>query len=186
MSEPSFPSVDVLAQALADVEHPLPTGAVVEAAVLVLLHDNAVLLARRSVHADDPWSGHIGLPGGRHESSDESLLATALRETSEETGIDAGAHVLGTLGVFEGRQRIAGVRIALFVAALPVRPTLTLSAELASAHWIPLAELVTTQIAMPEMHAPVPAYVPAAEGRSLVVWGITYGILERLRGVRVA
>ena len=25
-----------------------------------------------------------------------------------------------------------------------------------------------------------------AEGRSLVVWGITYGILERLRGVRVA
>lgn len=34
-------------------------------------------------------SGQIALPGGKHETSDPSLQATALREAEEETGIKA-------------------------------------------------------------------------------------------------
>ena len=56
-----------------------------EAAVSVCLapdpHGAAtVLLIKRAEHPLDPWSGHIGLPGGRRETDDLDVLATARRE----------------------------------------------------------------------------------------------------------
>lgn len=45
-----------------------------------------------------PHSGQISFPGGAHESVDENLQETALRESQEEMGIHpANVHVLGTL-----------------------------------------------------------------------------------------
>jgi 8-oxo-dGTP pyrophosphatase MutT (NUDIX family) len=163
-------------------------GAPLEAAVLVCLHGGAVLLARRAVHPDDPWSGHVGLPGGRWQADDETLLATALREAHEELGVDPLAYgrLLGALGTHIGRgRRVSGVRIAVFVAALDERPALALSPELDSAHWVPLAELVPVAERVPELpDADVPAYAIALPGGDrMVVWGITYAILERLRAL---
>ena len=188
MRHAPFPPLPVLAEALGGVPSPELEGAAVEAAVLVCLHDDAVLLARRAEHPDDPWSGHVGLPGGRWEADDESLLATALREAREELGVDPLAHgsLLGALGTHVGRgRRISGVRIAVFVAALDERPVLELSAELEAAHWVPLAELVPATARVPELPGvDVEAYaIDVPEGGRLVVWGITYAILERLRAV---
>ncbi len=43
-------------------------------------------------------SGQISLPGGRFELPDENLMQTALRETSEEIGMDpAGVTIIGKL-----------------------------------------------------------------------------------------
>ena len=181
---PPFPPLPVLAEVLGDAAVARGRGAAIEAAVLVCLHDDAVLLARRALHPLDPWSGHVGLPGGRWEAGDESLLATALREAEEELGIDPLAHgrLLGALGTHVGRgRRVSGVRIAVFVAALDERPPLALSAELdvASLGAAERARAVTARVAeLPDTD--VPAYAVDLPGDDrLVVWGITYAILER-------
>jgi 8-oxo-dGTP pyrophosphatase MutT (NUDIX family) len=183
-----FPSLPALAEALGGVPPPELEGARIEAAVLVCLHDDAVLLARRAVRPGDPWSGHAALPGGRWEPGDESLLATALRETHEEVGFDPLAHgrLLGALGTHIGRgRRVEGVRIAVFVAALDERPAIALSDELDLAEWVPLSALVPVAVRVAELaDSDVPAYaVDTADGDRLVVWGITYMILERLRAL---
>ncbi len=188
---PPFPPLPVLAEALAATPHPELEGAPIEAAVLVCLHADAVLLARRAVHPHDPWSGHVGLPGGRWEAGDSSLLATALREAHEELGVDPLAHgrLLGALGTHLGRgRRVSGVRIAVFVAALDERPALALSAELDMAAWVPLEALVPVATRVAEVQdSDVAAYaVDLPDGDSMVVWGITYAILERLRALPAA
>jgi 8-oxo-dGTP pyrophosphatase MutT (NUDIX family) len=182
-----FPPLSVLADALGGVASPELEGAALEAAVLVCLHDDAVLIARRALHPEDPWSGHAALPGGRWEPGDASLLETALREAREELGIDPLAHgrLLGALGTHIGRgRRISGVRIAVFVAALDERPELELSAELEAVYWVPLAWLVPVTARVAELPgSDVPAYALELPDGELVVWGITYAILERLRAL---
>jgi hypothetical protein len=79
---------------------------------------------------------------------------------------------------------VLSIRIAAFVAALDRDIALTLSGEVERAYWVPLAELVPTTAVVTELRGPVPAYRPAVAGGELVVWGITFGILELLRAVR--
>jgi len=45
------------------------------------------LLIQRADREGDPWSGQIGLPGGRAKQSDPSIRATLLREVQEEVVI---------------------------------------------------------------------------------------------------
>ena len=185
MPNDAFPSARELASRLAGLPQPTPAGARVEAAVLVCLCDRSILIVRRAHHPLDPWSGHAALPGGRHESHDASLLETALRETREEVGFDPLEHgrLLGALGAYAGRSRIAGVRVSVFVCELDREPAIELSRELDEAHWVPVADLVTSEVEVPELGEPVEAYVLEFGGRPLVVWGITYRILEWLRSV---
>lgn len=179
-----FPTVAALRRLLAD--RPLPPLDGVEAAVMACLHEGAagveVLLCRRAVHPGDPWSGHISLPGGRIEPDDSSPLAAAARETLEEVGFDplVRGSLLGPLPSLFGRLNT--VRVAPFAAVIeaPIEPSP--SAELAAAWWQPLAALRPTEAAVPELRAPVPAYLAAApDGVPAVVWGMTHRVLESLR-----
>jgi 8-oxo-dGTP pyrophosphatase MutT (NUDIX family) len=73
-----------------ELRPPTQTAAV-EAAVLlpIILRDEpTILFTQRTVHLAR-HSGQVSFPGGRSEASDLSPLETALRETREETGIDA-------------------------------------------------------------------------------------------------
>src|ERR1700678_3503264 len=71
------------------------------AAVLILLVERpagpAILFTQRTAHLHD-HAGQISFPGGRAEAGDTSAVATALRETWEEIGIEANkVETLGQL-----------------------------------------------------------------------------------------
>ena len=74
-----------------------------EAGVLVLLYEEEEslkfpLIVRTSHNPNDRHGGQVSLPGGKRESTDSSLIDTALREAEEEIGVDKSAvHVLGQL-----------------------------------------------------------------------------------------
>src|SRR3989449_5953433 len=100
------------------------------AAVAPILVEDPHGLEGRSIRgaerADDPWSGQVALPGGRHEPGDRDLLATAIRETQEETGVDlAAAERLGALDdLYPRTPTLPPVVVRPFVFALERRVVL--------------------------------------------------------------
>jgi 8-oxo-dGTP pyrophosphatase MutT (NUDIX family) len=142
------------------------------------------LLIRRARHQADPWSGHMALPGGRHDRTDSSLLATAIRETREEVGIDLerSGQLLGCLSVVAPRNSaLPPLTILPFVFRLtrPVTPQ-PASHEIAEALWAPLEVISHPQARsihhhpVGEVHVAFPAF--QVEGRT--VWGLTHRILK--------
>jgi 8-oxo-dGTP pyrophosphatase MutT (NUDIX family) len=167
------------------------------AAVAIVLREPAggdeaeVLFIRRSERVDDPWSGHIAFPGGRRDEADADLLATALRETREEIGLDlaATADLLVALPPMAARARGKKLTfsIAPFVFALRTRDVaLTLDErEVAEVIWKPLGALArgegrsTHTIDLGTERYELPAFLLG----SYVLWGLTFGMLESLLAV---
>jgi 8-oxo-dGTP pyrophosphatase MutT (NUDIX family) len=163
------------------------------AAVAAVLRQHApargaeLLFIRRAEHPEDPWSGHMAFPGGRHDETDATLLATALRETREEVGLDLGAH--GTLltrlpdvpAIARGRRM--GLVIAPFVFALEAPDcVLALNDEVAEALWIPLEALVSGEGAgtLAYVHEGQSLQLPCVRYQGRVVWGLTFQMLQYL------
>lgn len=86
-------------------ERPPPgAGARVAAALVCLFPDDAghvrVVLTERVDHGGD-HSGEVSLPGGKAEPGESDPIAIALREASEEVGLDPLACRLEILGFLE-------------------------------------------------------------------------------------
>lgn len=191
MSPLSPPS---LLRALADLPRdPVfpPPGDRIQAAVALILRQPEpvdVLLIKRSRSLRDPWSGHMALPGGRLEGGDGHLLATAIRETREETGVilDETTSYLGHLPPLSpASARLPPLTISphVFLTQEPLE-AMVASHEVAAVHWVPLSELRNpesaghVQIDLPGESRSFPCFRVAGE----VVWGLTYRILEEFLG----
>lgn len=168
--------------------HPATTSDIplVWAAVAVLISPDpdSFLLIRRAVRQGDPWSGHMALPGGRREPGDENLLATVIRETREEVGVElVSDHLLGSLDdVIPRTPVLPPIAVRPFVFLAAARPALTLSDEVAAISWVPLDDLLYPGAACT---ASVPVggeirEVPAYRVGEAVIWGMTERILTGL------
>ena len=116
------------------------------AAVLVLLlpkdGECSILLTKRAeevVH----HKGEISFPGGSKEAEDRDFLATALRETSEEMGINGDdVKILGELDDVVTRTQF-GVRV--FVGTIPYPyPYKPSAREIAEVLEVPIRDLADT------------------------------------------
>ena len=50
--------------------------------------DPEVVFIKRAARVGDRWTSHVALPGGKRDPEDEDDKAAAIRETSEEIGLD--------------------------------------------------------------------------------------------------
>lgn len=107
----------------------LPEGRVLRpAAVLVGVQDGPrgarIVLTKRASHLRH-HPGQIAFPGGRQDAGDTDLIATALREASEEIALPPSAvQVLGTLPLHE---TVTGFLVTPVLALL--EPDLTFTPE---------------------------------------------------------
>ena len=161
-----------------------------QAAVSVVLREPGsgleVLFIRRAEREGDLWSGHVAFPGGRVEPG-EGIEEAAVRETVEEVGLDlhASAERLGALDEIPaiGRGRAVGLSIQPWVFALrSVHGPLRFSAEVASARWVRLADLLdpVRQAPYPYVHEGQKLILPSLCVDGLVIWGLTYRMVEML------
>ena len=144
-----------------------------------------VLLMRRIEHAADPWSGQVSFPGGNRDPGDSDLLATALRETHEEAGLQLQRSMLlcrlDPLAAV-GRRLSFEMDITPFVFAiepgLPVAP----GPEAQELFWLPLEPALRGDLDAEHrwQDGHVVRRLPAWEYEQRVVWGLTYGMLQAL------
>jgi len=171
---------------------PLPRdGAAFEAGVLLAIRPRAdleLLVIERAEIEGDPWSGHMALPGGRRDVGDADLLATALRETSEETGVvvprDA---VLGPLDEVRPRpNRLSPLVIAPFVGVVPAGTDAAPNpGEVERALWVPLG-LLNGDDAQREVQIDLPGgprSFPSFAVQDRIIWGLTHRILTQFLAV---
>jgi 8-oxo-dGTP pyrophosphatase MutT (NUDIX family) len=156
--------------------------------------DLDVVLVRRP-YSMRLHAGQVGFPGGSVDERDADGVAAALREASEEVGLDpGGVEVLGiagrvpvavsgfdvelVLGLWDG----AGPLVAnpREVDAI-LRPTVRQLADPANHGTLPLAQLVGPERAAARQ-LPPEAFSPVFHVDGHVVWGFTAGVLADVLG----
>ncbi|WP_346958307.1 NUDIX domain-containing protein [uncultured Arthrobacter sp.] len=155
-----------------------------EAAALVLLTDGPhgpfVLLTERAPDLTN-YPGQLVFPGGAAESSDGGPADTALREASEETGLDRGSvHILGTLPAIalpEGGYMLTPV---IAWSAGPVFAGTANIAEVSGVTSIPLHRRTDSGQQRPD---PAPEEEAPAERQTAMLGTGTSAILDMLRGM---
>lgn len=164
------------------------------AAVALVLRQAArrgleLLFIRRAEHEGDPWSGQVGFPGGRGEPEDASPLATAIRETLEETGLDLSrdAQQLGELDELRAlaRGRPVDLVIAPFVFHLTRPADGAPSREVVSLHWLDLEALLdpASRSVFEYRHQETTRELPCLRVGGLVIWGLTFRMFENLESL---
>ena len=131
------------------------------AAVLIPLYELGgephVVLTKRTMMMSTQ-KGHIAFPGGRREPGDRDLLATALRESFEEIGLDPRhVEVFGRIDDFSTRD--GAILIAGFVGLID--PAATPYA------WRPAEREVAEILEVPLRHLLDPRNVIVAKPREL-------------------
>ncbi len=166
----------------------------IHAVVALLLKEDAtglqLLFIERATHADDPWSGDIGLPGGKVDAADGSAQQTAEREVREELGLDLrSARCLGRLSDVSGAH--LPVRVSCLVYGIDTVAPFRLNHEIRDAFWVALRDIedanrhVQEEVTFRAETFMRQAVILPLAGKP-VLWGLTYRLVmhfsEIMRG----
>ncbi|KAJ6188888.1 hypothetical protein N7519_003796 [Penicillium mononematosum] len=103
----------------------------------------------------DRWTGHVALPGGKRDPEDVDDKAAAIREASEEIGLDLTTEDTISVGNLPervvttswGSEPLMVLCPFVFLTTRSDSPTLRLQpTEVASTHWIPLRALLSPSL----------------------------------------
>lgn len=167
-----------------DVYHPKDLPVRANASVLVPLFQNGNDTALVLIHrAEDtgPHSGQMGFPGGMVEVRDRgNLLATALRESREEIGIQSeDVEIIGTLA--QRRTVLTSLTVKPFVGVIPYPyPFQPDPSEVQGVNTANLKDLVEgVMTGENPFNLPPPIY--PVDGKP--VWGLTAKMITELLGI---
>jgi 8-oxo-dGTP pyrophosphatase MutT (NUDIX family) len=163
-------------------EAAIPSGELRRAGVLVPLFVRDVklwILFTRRTESVEHHRGQISFPGGAEEPGDESLFATAVRETQEELAVAPSDIV--ALGALSPIVTVTNFYVEPYAAAVPQpyvwKPA---EAEIAEVIEAPIAALmdpaILEQKPMPGRDEPILFYHYGKH----VIWGATARILAEL------
>ncbi len=167
---------------------PEPTAAAVAAVLRNGGDGTQVLMIHRAEQPGDPWSGQMGLPGGRAEPGDADPCATAIRETREELALDLDreARPLGRLETLRTHLRAGSgpLTVTPYVFSIEGEPELVPNYEVQKVLWVPLAFFLdpANRSSLTWTRRGVPLPFPCYRYHGHVVWGLTLRILETLLG----
>ena len=160
---------------------------------MLLTPGRRVCFIRRAARLGDPWSGHLGFPGGREQPGDHDLLTCAVRETWEELGVDLrAAELLGRLDDLRVRP-VRTLMVRPFVWWVDHEPAFRPNHEVQSVHALGLDRLLAG-VGRSTMRWPpvVGLTLPSLEFDGLRLWGLTLAMVDDLlhrldgRGVGLA
>jgi 8-oxo-dGTP pyrophosphatase MutT (NUDIX family) len=147
-----------------------------------------VLLMKRIERDGDRWSGHVSLPGGNQQAGDDDLIATAVRETWEEVGVDltAAARLLGRMDAIRPLSRGGPVPMVVtpFVFELIAEVHPVAGDEADAVFWLPLDDALAGALDSQYEYlfgaAQAPMMLPCWRYEGFVIWGLTYRLLMDL------
>ncbi len=130
-----------------------------DAAVVFLTDTHGFVLIKRKERIDDPWSGHMALPGG-FKKPGENILQAAERECFEEVGIKP--KIEGSLGVYLPLNR--KINVQAFYALCQKTERFMISDEVEKAFWVDEKDLKIEE--------------NCYYYNEYKIWGLTYRILS--------
>lgn len=139
----------------------------------------SIFFIKRSERKNDPWSGHMALPGGREEKNDADILDTAIRETYEEIGIDLRrGKILGMLDEVQSLRRPElNLIITPFVAVAPFDIKTRESDEVAEVIKIPISQM-KKRSGKAKVQGTYQSY-STYHYNGYTIWGLTAWILDQ-------
>jgi 8-oxo-dGTP pyrophosphatase MutT (NUDIX family) len=144
-----------------------------------------ILMIQRAEREGDPWSGQMAFPGGHLETVDRHGRDAAMRETSEEIGVELGDHTpcIGRLSDIMARPRILRPMIVSpYVFRMDHEATFDLNYEVADTVWIPLSHFQndSNREQMQWQHRRMTIDLPCYFYQGYRVWGLSLNMLEEL------
>jgi len=152
-----------------------------------------ILFIERATRTGDPWSGHIAFPGGKRQDNDNSICATAIRETQEEIGLNLlqQADLIGrSADLVTRRHNVLKPMIVTPYRFQLTNPDceITPNYEVASTFWIPMGFLrnknnqsTLTWKPFPSVTSSLSLELPCiyyeTHGKKHQIWGLTYQML---------